>query len=67
MEKRRFADIVFVDDMDLPVEGKSSLGVHNKMQEAELIWTDRISAIGGTLRLEKCFWDMVYFDWVEGK
>ena len=67
VEKIRFADIAFVDDMDLPVEEKSSLEVHNKLQEEDLLWTDRISAIGGTLRLEKCFWDMVYFDWVRGE
>ena len=41
--------------MELLVEDNSSLDVHNKLQEATLIWKGGIRETGGTIIQEKRF------------
>ena len=61
--KKLLASVLFIDDMDIPVEGNSTQEFHKNMQEAELILAVGLRETGVTLQPEKCFWKMVDFDW----
>ena len=59
--------VSFFFKKDLPVEGISSLDVHNKLKEASLTWKDKLKGKVDTLRTANRSWQMVEFNWSGGK
>jgi len=68
-QSRKLAGFAFVDDTDLIVtdEGDSELEVAKKMQESVATWEALLSATGGALVPEKCFWYQVRFEFQGSK
>jgi len=61
------AGFAFVDDTDLIVTDKSETAVAKKMQQSVSTWEALLSATGGALVPEKCFWYMVGFEFQGSK
>ena len=66
-----FTAILYVDDTDLFIVGKSSsetpADVLKRAHEVVKIWDQSIWATGGVLRPEKCHWYFIAFSWLGSK
>jgi len=68
-QSRKLAGFAFVDDTDLIVtdSADSVFAVVQKMQDSVATWEALLSATGGALVPEKCFWYLISFEFQGSK